>query len=396
MGAIQDSFDEKNPTSQSSAQTPTAPTPVQSSAPSSIQSSFDDKNPTSTTPDTQLQDLNPWEKPPDVSWSDYAYAKAHKLGAALGSAGEDVGKVYADDATYGLGTAGLAASRGQPTADYRAEVDAARQRVGASQYGIDAMAYLTSPLRWAGTGMKAEQLAQAGIDRVAPGLTAKVAKRIGDFVEGGTYTGAQSAGHGDDATTVAENAAGGGLFSAGFGGISQELAPWAKALRERIYGSPEGTPAEIASGPPPGAPPRTPEQAMDANQLNLWNSQSKFGMPPGQPEVRSYASKVYGEDPAQWPEALRDIHEAAGEEGGTSVAKRVTAQIATNSAAAAAQYYGLGVPPEWYPVVHPVVSAATEAIMPFTKGAPPVTGALSDAYPALTGWRNVLNTPSWR
>ena len=396
MGAIQDSFDENNPASAASAapvpapKQPAAPAP----APNSIQGSFDDKNPTPTATDTQLQDLNPWEKPPDVSWSDYAYAKARKMGSALGSASEDVGKVYADDMTFGLGAPAVAAAQGGSTADNRAEVEAARERVGASRYGIDAMAFLTNPFRVLGVGGKAEQVAQAGIDNVAPGLTTKVAKRIGDFVEGGSYTGAQSAGHGDDATTVAENAAGGGLFSAGFGGISQELAPWAKALRERIYGSPEGTPAQIAAAQPPGSP-----AEMDANQLNLWNSQSKFGMPPGQPEVRGYASKVYGDDPANWPAALRDIHEAAGEQGGPSTAKKVALQVGTNAVAAGGQYLGLGFSPEVSAIVHPAVTAATDAVMPMlgrSFSSDPVRGALSDAYPALTGWRNAPNTPSWR
>jgi hypothetical protein len=406
MGAIQDSYDENNPTPQGSSQTPVAapvPAPSQSAAPNSIQGSFDNKNPTPTTTDTQLQDLNPWEKPADVSWTDYAYAKARKMGSALGNAGEDVGKVYADDATIGLGTSGLAASQGQNTADYRAEVQAARDRIGASQYGIDAMAFMTSPFRWLGAGAKAEQVAQASIDRVAPGLTAKVAKRIGDFVEGGTYTGAQSAGHGDDPTTVAENAAGGGLFSAGFGGISQEIAPWAKWVRGKVYGTPEGSPSEIAAGPPAGAPQTTPAAAMtrdmDANQLNLWNSQAKYGMPPSQPEVRGYASKVYGDDPAKWPAALRDLHEAAGEQGGPSTAKKVALQVGANAAAAGAQYVGLGFSPEVSAIVHPAVTAATDAVMPMLGrgfSADPFKGALSDAYPALTGWRNAPNTPSWR
>jgi hypothetical protein len=400
MGAVQDSFNERNPNLKAPAaplpapdKTP-APAPVVAAPKSPIQSSFDDRNPTPSTTDVDLENLNPWDKPADVPWRNYIYAKGRKLSNALGSAAEDVGKVYADDATFGVGTAALAASQGQNTEDYRKEVEAARERVGASRYGIDAMAYLTSPLRWLGVGAKAEQAAQAGIDRVAPGLTTKVAKRIGDFVEGGTYAGAQSAGHGDDATTVAENAAGGGLFSAGFGGVAQEVAPWARAIRERIYGTPEGTPAQIAAAQPPGSP-----AEMDANQLNLWRSQSGYDMPPSQPDVRGYATRVYGDDPANWPAALRDLHEAAGEQGGPSTAKKVALQVGANAAAAGAQYVGLGFSPEVSAIVHPAVTAATDAVMPMLGrgfSSNPVQGALSDAYPALTGWRNAPDTPSWR
>src|SRR5580704_8707761 len=162
--SIQDSFDEKNPTPPPAAPTPapsqsTAPTPAPTTTSSSIQSSFDDKNPTPTTTDTDLETMNPWDKPSDVPWRDYAYAQARHLGGAFGNAAEDVGKVYADDQTFGLGTAGLAAAQGQNTDDCRKEVQAARDRVGASQYSIDAMAFMTNPFRWLGAGAKAEQAA---------------------------------------------------------------------------------------------------------------------------------------------------------------------------------------------------------------------------------------------
>ena len=155
------------------------------------------------------------------------------------------------------------------------------------------MAYLTGPLRWLGTGAATERAAQAGIDRVAPGLTTKVAQRIGDFVEGGTYAGAQSAGHGDDPTTVATNAAGGGLFSAGFGSISRELAPWAKALRRenlwlagRHAGGDRCGTAARRTGANAGA--SHGRQSTRSLEFSV-----KYGMPPSQPEVRGYASKVW-------------------------------------------------------------------------------------------------------
>ncbi len=377
-----------------------APTPTPAAPTTNpVKQKYLDKNPTPTTTDVDLEDLNPWDKPDDVNWRDYVYAKGRKMGRALSDAAEDVGKVYSDSATFGAGTAALAAARGQSIDEYRKEVQAARERVGASQYGLDAMAYLTSPMRWAGTGAKAEQLAQAGIDKVAPGLTAKVAKRIGDFVEGSTYTGAQSAGHGEGPEATLENAGLGGLFSTGFGAVAQEAAPWAKWVRTKLSGTPEGTPAEIAAGPPPGSPARTVPQDLDANQLNLWRSQTGYDMPPSQADVRGYASKVYGDDPAQWPAALRDIHEAAGEQGGPSTAKKVGLQVGANIVAAGGQYLGVGLDPTVSAIVHPAVTAATDAVMPMLGrgfSANPVKGALSDAFPALTGWRNVPNTEGWR
>jgi hypothetical protein len=94
---------------------------------------------------------------------------------------------------------------------------------------------------------------------------------------------------------------------------------------------------------------------------------------------------------------LRDLHEAAGEQGGPSTAKKVVLQVGTNAIAAGGQYLGLGFSPEVSAIVHPAVTAATDAVMPMlgrSFSSNPVKGALSDAYPALTGWRNAPNTPT--
>ena len=220
---------------------------------------------------------------------DYWGAEGRKVGGVVGQAAADTGLIFGDDMSFG--TPGLTGVGGQSPADYRAAVEAARQRAGGGKYGIDAMAFLANkPFQAFRLGLGGAKLAAAGVKAVAPTAatdTVKaIARRVGSFVEGGAYTGGQSAGHGDDPTTVAENAGAGGLISAGLDEGFNAAKSGGAWLRNKIYGTPEGSPADIAAGPPPGAPPRTAAQDMDANQLNLWRSQSNLTNPPSQAGCR--------------------------------------------------------------------------------------------------------------
>jgi hypothetical protein len=350
--------------------------------------------------DEDVTSNNFWNLPPGVSQEDYWTAEGRKVGKVVGQAAADTGLIFGDDMSFGM--PGL--FPGQTPADYRAAVEAARQRAGGGKYGIDAMAFLANkPFQAVRLGLRGGQAAAAAAERIAPNLSVdavkQVARRVGDFVEGGAYTGAQSKGHGADLETAATDALGGGLLSTTLGGAFSAAKAAGPRIRNWVYGTPEGTPQEIAAGPPPGAPPRTPEQAMDANQLNLWRSQSKLTSPPSQADVSNYATKVYGDDPAQWPEALRDIHKAAGKEGAPSVAARIIGHSAAQAGAATANYLGLGFSPEVAAIAHPALASVTEMALPalgYGGAVAPVKGALANAYPALTGWRNAPNTPDWR
>ena len=71
----------------------------------------------------------------------------------------------------------------------------------AAKYGIDAMAFLANkPFQAARFGLRGGQAAAAAVEKLAPKASVdavkQVARRVGDFVEGGIYTGAQSKGHG--------------------------------------------------------------------------------------------------------------------------------------------------------------------------------------------------------
>jgi hypothetical protein len=346
------------------------------------------------------QGYAPRNLPPNVSQGDYWSAEGRKIGGELTRDAANVGTVFSDDVLFGI--PGFTPGVG---ADYRAKVEAARADMPwAARTGVDTMAFLANkPFQALRLGLRGGQAAAAAARKIAPNLSPEalqqVARRVGDFVEGGSYVGGQSAGHGEDPDTVAADALGGGLFSTAFGGAFDAARATGPRVRSWFHGAPEGTPAEIAAGPPPGAPPYTPEQAMDANQLNLWRSQSRLTSPPNQAEVGNYAERVYGPDPANWPEALRDIHSAAGKEGGPSTAARIIGHSATQAGAAATNYLGLGFSPELAAFAHPALMSATEMALPalgYGGAVAPVRGALSDAFPALTGWRNAPNTPDWR
>jgi hypothetical protein len=354
--------------------------------------------------DEDITSHNPWNLPPGVSQGDYWGAEGRKVGGVVGQAAADTGLIFGDDMTFG--TPGFVAPEG-----YRKSVDEARERAGGGKYGIDAMAFLANkPFQAARLGLGATKAAAAGVKAIAPQASKDavkaIARRVGNFIEGGAYTGAQSVGHGDDATTVGANTVlGGGLGLVGDEAFSaaKDAGAWLRSKwggfqgKPFTGGTPEGTPQEIVAGAPPGAPPRTPEGYMDANQLNLWRSQAAHDMPPSQDNVFSYAKGVYGPDPAQWPEALRDIHSAAGSEGGPSTAARIIGHSATQAGAATANYLGLGFSPEVAAIAHPALASATEMTLPyFGYGAAPVKSAIANAYPALTGWRNAPNTPDWR
>ena len=366
--------------------------------------------PTPSDEDITSQGYAPWNLPPNVSQGDYWGAEGRKIGGELRHAAANVGTIFADDMGFGL--PGFVPGVGP---DYRARVDAARSDTPwAARTGVDAMAFLANkPFQAARFGLRGGQMAARAVEKLAPQASKDavkaIARRVGNFVEGGAYTGAQSAGHGDDATTVGANTVlGGGLGLVGDEAFSaaKDAGAWLRSKwggfqgKPFTPGTPEGTPTEIAAGPPPGSPARTPEQAMDANQMNLWRSQSKLTNPPNQENVASYARKVYGEDPAQWPEALRDIHSKAGQEGGTSTTARILGNAATQAGVATANYLGLGLSPEIATALH-VAGAplATEAILPrlpFTGASSPTPGAITNAFPALTGWRPNLETPDWR
>jgi hypothetical protein len=387
-------------------QTPAAPTP---DAQNAVDPLIDQQNrlfPPPAPSDADIigsgwQSHNFWNLPPGVSQGDYWQAEGRKIAGELGSGVSNVAKTLGDDLTLGYGTDALANLRGADPQSYRDEVTRAKSELRYGAPGLEAMSFLASPFRALRAGSAAEKLVAPVASKlpVAPETAATIAKRVGDFVEGGTYAGASSYGHGErDPTQLATDTAAGGILTTGLGAVSDYAAPAAKWLRSKVYGTPEGTPQEIAAGPPPGALPRTPEQYQDANQLNLWRSQAAHDMAPSQSDVGSYAKSVYGDDPAQWPEALRDIHKAAGKEGAPSLAARIIGHSATQAGTATAQYLGLGLSPEVAAVLHPAAIMATEKVLPAVTGygSAPVKGALSNAYPALTGWRPEMTTPDWR
>ena len=341
---------------------------------------------------------NFWNLPPGVSQSDYWGAEGRKIGNELGSGVLNVGKTLGDDLTLGYGTDALANLRGADPQSYRDEVARAKGELRWGATGLQAMSFLANPLRPLRAGAAAESAVAPIASKlpVAPETAAKIAKRIGDFVEGGTYAGASSFGHGErDPTQLAEDTTAGGLLTTGLGAISDYAAPAAKWLRTKIYGAPEGTPSEIAAGPPPGVPPRTVEQDLDTQQMNLWRSQTKYGMPPEPSAVGDYATKVYGNDPAQWPAALRQLRKDVG--GGNNPWLNAGAHAATQAGSATAQYLGLGVSPEVIAATAPVTKAVTDLALPGLRlGANSAARGLSNAFPALTGWRPTMTTPDWR
>ena len=410
MGKLQDDQDKLYPPGSPPppGQTPAAadaapPAAADANSQNAVNPLIDQQNrlfPPPAPTDADITSNNPWNLPPGVSQGDYWGAEGRKVGGVVGQAAADTGLIFGDDMSFG--TPGLTGVGGVSPADYRAAVDAARERAGGGKYGIDAMAFLANkPFQAVRFGLRGGQAAAAAVEKIAPNLSAdavkQVARRVGDFVEGGVYTGAQSKGHGSDTETAATDALGGGLLSTALGGVFDAAKAAGPKIRNWVYGSPEGTPADIAAGPPPGSPARTMAQDMDANQLNLWRSQSKLTSPPSQADVGNYATKVYGEDPAKWPAALRDIHNAAGKEGAPSTAARIIGHTATQAGAATANYLGLGFSPEVAAITHPALASATEMALPaLGYGAAPVKAAIANAYPTLTGWRPTLNTPDWR
>ena len=408
MGKLEDDQEHTlYPPSATGTSVTVAPTPDANSQ-NAVDPLIDQQNKLYPTPAPSDEDItgsgwnshNFWNLPPGVSQSDYWGAEGRKIGNELVSGVSNVAKTLGDDFTLGYGTDALANLRGADPQSYRDEVARAKGELRYGAPGLQAMTFLANPLRGLRAGAAAEKVAApiASTLPVAPETAAKIAKRVGDFVEGGTYAGASSFGHGErDPTQLAEDTAAGGLITSTLGAIGEYAAPAAKWLRGKVYGTPEGTPQEIAAGPPPGSPARTAAQDMDANQLNLWRSQSKLTSPPSQADVASYATKVYGEDPAQWPEALRDIHSAAGKEGGPNIAARIIGHGATQAGAATANYLGLGLSPEVAAITHPALASATEMALPaLGYGAAPVKSAIANAYPALTGWRPAMKTPDWR
>ena len=408
MGKLQDDQNALYPPGSPAppGQTPAAPTP-DANAQNAGDSLVDQQNRLHPPPPPSDEDIlgsdkwnqhNFWNLPPGVSQGDYWGAEGRKIGSVAGQSAADTALIYGDDMSFG--TPGFTGVPGQSPEDYRAAVQAARDRAGAGKYGIDAMAFLMNkPFQALRLGLGGAKLVGTGIKAVAPTAatdTVKaIARRVGNFVEGGTYTGAQSAGHGNDAGTVAMDTAAGGVLSTvldeGYN-AAKNAGPW---LRSKIYGTPEGTPADIAAGPPPGSPPRTAEQDLDTQQMNLWRSRTQHDMPPSQGDVGDYATQVYGADPAKWPAALRQLRTNVG--GGNNPWLNAAAHFGTQAGSATAQYLGLGVNPEIIAATAPVTKAATDFVLPKLRlGANSAQTGLTNAYPALTGWRPEMTPPNWR
>ena len=104
---------------------------------------------------------------------------------------------------------------------------------------------------------------------------------------------------------------------------------------------------------------------MDAQQMNLWRSQSKLTSPPSQGDVTQLRD-------GKFTAKIRRIgrrrcvrfNSAAGKEGGPNLAARIIGHGATQAGAATANYLGLGLSPEVAAIAHPALASATEMALP--------------------------------
>jgi hypothetical protein len=397
---LQESFDRKNPPRSDEA---VSPAPSQNLTPSSstnpVQQSFDTKNPTPAVSDVDLGKINPWEKPSGVPWTDYIYAQAHNMGRELGSAASNVARAYTDDYTMGTSDIARAAQSGEPLKKVRADTEAAKQDLGASRYGISAMAALTpNPVGWVAKGARIANAIEKPIAGVVGPLGKRIASGIGRFVEGGAYTGAQDVGHGQT-DNLTRDMLGGGLFTAGLGMAGDEIPAVGQWARQRWSGTPEATPGNIANAPFSG--PGGPAAAQNAAQFKTWLSNTERGKPPTQAEVSAHATALYGPDLASWPQEMQTLYKAAGS-GGKGVLANILSYGGSQAAAGAANAatYALTgtVDPGIATALHAGAGFIGDAISPMVKSAvgaaPSTSHAILDAYPALTGYRVAPSAPS--
>lgn len=399
MGAIQDSFDERNPNLKAAPVAPDtapAPPPVVAGPPkSSIQSSFDDKNPVPTTSDVDLENLNPWDKPADIPWRNYIYAKAHKMGAELGSAGSNVARAYTDDYTMGTSDIARAESTGEPLEKVRADTEAAKAQLGASRYGISAIAAMTpNPVGWLAKGSRIANAIEQPIVNVVGPLGKKVASGVGRFFEGGAYTAAQDAGHGQTENIVPD-AIGGGLFTAGLGSAGDYIPAASKWARERWTGAPEAAPADITAAQ------TDPVKAQNAAKLQEWQSNNSYGKAPSQSEVSAHATSLYGTDMAKWPPSMRELYQAAGDGNRTLINRALTfagSQATAGVVTGGSYFMGAPLDPLTTAAIHGVAGYVGDTLAPkinqMTGGPPTVGRAILNAYPALTGMSPTPSAPN--
>ena len=405
MGKIQDEFNERNPplkTTPNSDQAPTpnsdqAPTPVQASPnPGSIQGKFNDRNPTPKVPDTELQNLNPWEKPSEASWQDYLYAKAHKMAGALGTAGSEVARAYTDDYTMGGADVVRAQETGEPLEKVRADTEAAKADIGASRYGVAAMAALTpNPVGWLAKGARIANAIEQPVAKVVGPLASKIiSKATGGAVESGAYTAAQDVGHGKTAD-LPMDVTGSSLLGAGLSPLSEAIPAAGKWARERWYGTPEASPSEITTATTASNAPGSSTQAANADQLEQWrNNIRALGKYPSQSEIETHANSLYG-TPDQWPSEMKTIYKAAGGEDKTLVSRAISvagSQIPASLVTGGSYLMGAPLDPVTTAAIHGVSGYVGNQLAPMFRG-PTTSSAILDAYPALTGMRVAPNAP---
>lgn len=399
-------WDRKHP---KTATTPVqTPTPSQNTAPtptivdhSDPQTVWDAKHPKTAVPDTDLENMNPWEKPAATPWSDYAYAKAHKLGGALESAGSDWTRAFMDDYAYGTPDIARAAQTGQPIEQVRAETEAAKARLGASRYPVAiAAAVAPNPVGWLAKGSRIANAIEQPIAKVVGPLASKIiSKATSGAVESGAYTAAQDIGHGKTAD-LPMDVTGSSLFGAGLSPLGDAIPAASKWARERWSGTPEASPSEITSATTASNAPGSSAQAANADQFEQWrNNIRALGKYPSQSEIETHANSLY-KTPDQWPAEMKTLYKAAGGQDKTLVSRALSiagSQIPAGMVTGGSYLLGAPLDPAAIAAIHGVAGYVGDQVAPQLNtafgGSPTTSRAILDAYPALTGMRVAPNAP---
>ena len=397
MGAIQDSFDERNPPARATPSSDQAPVQAApNSNPSTIQEKFNERNPAPKVPDTTLQNLNPWDKPSDVSWSDYLYAKAHKVAGALGTAGSEVARAYTDDYTMGGADIARAQATGEPLEKVRADTEAAKADIGASRYGISAIAALTpNPVGWLAKGARIANAIEQPVAKVVGPLASRIiSKATGGAIESGAYTAGQDVGHGKTADLPLD-VTGSSLMGAGLSPLGDAIPAASKWARERWYGTPEASPSEITNATTASNAPGSSTQAANADQLEQWRNNIRvLGKYPSQSEIEAHANNTYG-TPDQWPDEMKTLYKAAGGQDNTLVSRAISvagSQIPAGIVTGGSYLLGAPLDPVTTAAIHGVSGYVGNQLAPMFRG-PTTSNAILDAYPALTGMRVSPDAP---
>jgi hypothetical protein len=191
----------------------------------------------------QPQDLGVtalWNKPADVSWSDYMLAhlgqqfggpggRAKSVGEAVqnvGQSADDYVRAITDAGSFGLADRGASWLSGNSLTDEQAKTAAAYDRLGTMGYVAGAIGQ--APYAELGVGAKA-------LSGLTPYVGRFLANRAAGAAEQGALGVAGALGHGDDPTQS-------GLISGGLGAI---LGPFAKLRGGGASAAPAATVADL-------------------------------------------------------------------------------------------------------------------------------------------------------